>query len=158
MDGLSKCKVDPFGVCSLRAKADSVLSVQCGKWNHAGCSLGKWVTAKFSRNFACIKCEGSIGEAVEHEENLCDKVETIQESTYLIDSVSAGGGCEAAVTARTICGWVKLRECVELLYGRRFPLRLKWAVYESYVRPAILYGSEAWCLKESKMRILQRTD
>ena len=27
MDGLSKCKVDPFGVCSLRAKADSVLSV-----------------------------------------------------------------------------------------------------------------------------------
>ena len=158
MDGLSKCKVDPFGVCSLRAKAVSVLSARCCRWNHAGCSLGKLVTEKFSRNFACIKCEGSIGEAVEHEERLCDKVETIQESTYLVGSVSAGGGCEAAVTARTICGWVKLRECVELLYDSRFPLRLKWAVYESNVRPAILYGSEAWCLKESKMGILQRTD
>ena len=30
----------------------------------------------------------------------------------------------------------------------------KGAVYESYVRPAMLYGSEAWCLKESEMIIL----
>ena len=36
----------------------------------------------------------------------------------------------------------RLRECGELLYGSRFPLRLKGAVYKSYVRPAILYGSE----------------
>ena len=32
--------------------------------------------------------------------------------------------------------------------------KLKGAVYESYVRSAILYGSEAWCVKESKMGIL----
>ena len=68
--------------------------------------------------------------------------------------VCAGGGCEAAVTARTWCGWVKFRECSELLYGRRFPLMLKGAVYASYARPAILYGSETWCLKESEMGIL----
>ena len=41
------------------------------------------------------------------------------------DSMSAGGECEAAVTVRTRCGWVKFRECGELLYDRRFPLRLK---------------------------------
>ena len=41
-----------------------------------------------------------------------------------------------------------------LLYGRRFPLRLKEAVYMSYVRPAMLYGSEAWCQKENGMGIL----
>ena len=58
------------------------------------------------------------------------------------------------MTARTRCGWVKFRECGELLYGRRFPLRLKATVYMSYVRPAILYESEAWCLKESEMEIL----
>ena len=57
--------------------------------------------------------------------------------------MSAGGGCEAAVTARTRCGRVMFRECSELLYGRRFPLRLNGAVYKSYVRPAMLYGSEA---------------
>ena len=37
----------------------------------------------------------------------------------------AGGGCDAAVTDRTRCVWIKFRECGELLYGRRFPLRLK---------------------------------
>ena len=41
-----------------------------------------------------------------------------------------------------------------LLYSRRFPIRLKGVVYKSYVRLAILYGSEAWCLKESEMGII----
>ena len=69
-------------------------------------------------------------------------METVIEFIYLGDRVSAGGGCEAAVTARRRCGWVRFRECDELLYGRRFPLRQKGAVYGSYVRLAILYGSE----------------
>ena len=60
---------------------------------------------------------------------LCDEVETVRQFTYLGDSVGAGGGCEAVVTARTICGLVKFRECSKLLYGRRFSLRLKGAVY-----------------------------
>ena len=57
--------------------------------------------------------------------------------------MSAGGGCEAAVTARTRCWWAKLRECVELLCKGRFPLRLNGAVYKSYVRSALIYESEA---------------
>ena len=35
---------------------------------------------------------------------------------------------------------------------------MKGAVYKSYVRPAILCGSVAWCLKESEMGILRRVD
>ena len=35
---------------------------------------------------------------------------------YLGDRLRAGGGCEAAMIARTWCGWVKFRECIELLY------------------------------------------
>ena len=69
--------------------------------------------------------------------------------------MSASGGCEAA---RTRCGWVRFRECGELQHGKKFPLKLKGAVYRSYVWPAILYGSEAWCLKESEIGILQRTE
>ena len=79
---------------------------------------------RFSRMFACSKCEGNIGETVEQEVKLCDDVETVREFTYLVDMVSAGGGCEVAVTARTRCWWDKCMECVELLYGRRFPLML----------------------------------
>ena len=60
-------------------------------------------------------------------------------NSHILVTVSAGGGCEVAVTARTRCGWVMFRECGELLYGRRFPLRVKVAVCKSYLRPAILY-------------------
>ena len=107
-------------------------------------------------------CRSEEGDSkVSHAENLKEilerqqsrnKVETVRGLTYLGDSVTAGGGCEAAVTARTRCGFVKLREWGELLYGR-FPLKPKGAVYKRYVRPAIMYGSEAWCLKESKREI-----
>ena len=48
-------------------------------------------------------------------------------------------------------------ECGELLHGR-FPLKLKGAVHKSYVRPAILHGSEAWCLKEIEIGILRRIE
>ena len=81
-------------------------------------------------------------------------METAREFTYLGDRVSAGGGCEAAVTARTRCGWAKYMECGELLYGTRFPLRLKGADHKRYIRPVILHGSEAWCLKETDIGIL----
>ena len=85
-------------------------------------------------------------------------MKTVRDFTYLGDTVSAGGGCEAAVTARTRCGWVKLRECGKSLYGRRFPLTLKGVDHKNYVRPAILHGSEAWCLKQNDMEISQRTE
>ena len=74
-------------------------------------------------------------------------METVREFTYLGDMVCAGRGCKAVVTARRRCWWVKLRRCGELLYKNRFPVRLKGAVYKSYVMPALLCGCEAWCLK-----------
>ena len=85
---------------------------------------------------------------MEQEEKSYDEVETVREFKYLDDRVNACGGCEAVVTAGTRRTWAKPREYGELLYGRRFPLKLKGAVYMSYVRPAMLYGSEARCLKE----------
>ena len=120
-------RVDPCGVYSLRVKDKSVLCVQCCKWIHFRCAGVKRVTPNISRNYICRKCEWNIGEAVEQEDKLCVEVEFVRELAYLGDIVS--GGCEAAVTAKTRCGLVKFGECGELLYGRRFPLLLKWAVY-----------------------------
>ena len=65
-------------------------------------------------------------------------METVWEFTYLGNRGSAGGGHEDGMTAITRCGWVKSRECGELLYGRRFPPKLQGAVYKIYVTPAIL--------------------
>ena len=150
-DNMSEGKVDPCLVCILRITANAVLCVQCGKWIHCGCAEVTMVTPKFSRDFLCRKCEGNIGEAVEQEEKLCDEVGTVRESTYIGDRMSAGVGCEAAISGRTRCGCVASMECCELLYGRRFHLQLRGSVYMSYVGPAILYGSDAWHLKESEI-------
>ena len=106
------------------------------------------VTRKSLINFACGKCEVSIGEAVEHEVKLGDEDEAVIEFTYLGDRVCDGRGCVADVAARTSCGWIELGECGESLYGKRFPLRQKGAANESYVRSTMLHGSEAWSPRE----------
>ena len=90
-------------------------------------------------------------------EELCQELGTVRGFCYLGGRVNAGGGCEAAVTARARIGWVKFRECRELLNSKRFSLKLKGMVYQSCVRSAILYGSET-CLRENEMAILRRTE
>ena len=72
--------------------------------------------------------------------------------------VETSGGNEAAVTARTRIGWIKFIECGELLYGRKFSLKIKGRIYHSCVRSAMLYGSETWCLRKNEMAILKRTE
>ena len=91
-------------------------------------------------------------------EVLCDEVETVKGFCYLGDRLNASGGCETAVTARIRIGWMKFRECGELLLGRRFFLKMKGMVYRSCVRSAMLHGSETWCLRENEMVILRRTE
>ena len=71
--------------------------------------------------------------------------------------MSAGGGCEAAVTARTRCWWVKLKECGDFFMAGD-SLQSAKGLFISYIRPAILHGSDALCLKESEVGILQRTE
>ena len=69
-----------------------------------------------------------------------------RELACLDDRVSAGGGGEIAGTAITRRWWAKLRESSDLLHGSRFSVKLKGAAHKSYLRQAILYGSEALCL------------
>ena len=76
-------------------------------------------------------------------------MKAVRKYTYLGYGVR-GGGCEVAVTARTRCGWVELRECGKLLLSKRFPLKPKGTINKSYVMPANLHGSEAWCKKKQK--------
>ena len=77
-------------------------------------------------------------------------METVNGFCYLGNKLNASGGCEAAVTARVRIGWVRFIECGVLLLGNRFSLRMKSKVYRCCIRSAILYGSEAWCLKENE--------
>ena len=140
-------KIDPCGVCGTRVMSNSVLCRACGKWVHARCTEKKKVSVYVNKNF-----KGSA------DEKLCDGVETVSKFTYLGDRLNATGGCETAVTARLRIGCMKFRECSEILKGRRFSLKMKGKIYKSCVRSAMLYGSEAWCLREKEMAILRRTE
>ena len=151
-------KIDPCGMCGKRVKANSLQCEKCRKWIHGRCAKIRRVTPRLARNFVCGKCEKTVKGMVESEEVLCDGVETVKGFCYLGDRVNARGGCEAAVTARVRLGWVKFRECGELLHGKRFPLKTKGLVYRSCVRAAMLHGSETWCMSENELAILRRTE
>ena len=45
-----------------------------------------------------------------------------------------------------------------MLFRRKFSVKMKERIYQSYVRSAMLYGSEMWCLRENEMAILRRTE
>ena len=91
-------------------------------------------------------------------EKMCHEVETVNRFCYLEGRLNSSGGCEAAVTARVRIGWVRFREYGELLLRNRFPLRMKNKVHRCCVRLVVLYGSEAWCLKENEKAILMKTE
>ena len=150
-------KVDPCGLCGRRVMTNSVFCAKCGKWIHGRCAKMKRMTRRLAEGFECEKCKGSE-RADGTDEKLCEEVETVKAFNYLGDRINALGGCEAAVTSRTRLGWMKFRECGELLTARRFTLRLKGKIYRSCVRSSMLYGSETWTLRETELAILRRTE
>ena len=64
-------------------------------------------------------------ETVDLIVKLCDKLETVNRFCYLGDKINFSGCCEAVVTTRVRVGWVRFRECGELLLENRFSLRIK---------------------------------
>ena len=85
------------------------------------------------------------------QEVICDKVKTVKGYCYLGNRLNASGECEVAVTAKTRVEWKQFRECSEILFEKRFSLQIKGKVYKIYVRSAMSYGSETWCLRENKV-------
>ena len=138
--------------------ANSVLCTKCGNWVHGRCAKIKRATARLAMHFVCLKCIETMEGLVDSIKKLCDEVQTVNGFCYLGVRLNASGGYEVAVMARVRIGWVRFRECGELLLGNRFPVKMKGKVYRCCVRSAILYGSEAWCLKENEKSILRRME
>ena len=83
----------------------------------------KNVTCSSATHFVCRRCTDVEGGTKKPVEVLCDEVETVKGFCNLVNRLNARGGCETAVTSRVKIGWIKFRECEELLRGRRFSLR-----------------------------------
>ena len=130
---LFKSKIDPCEVCGRRVMANSVLCTKCGNWVHGKYANIKRATARLATHFVCSKCKGIMEGTVDSIEKLWNEVEAVNGFCYLGDRLNASGGCEAAVTAGVRIGWVRFRECGELLLGNRFPLKMKSKVYRCCV-------------------------
>ena len=83
-------------VCGLRVMAYSALCAQCGKWINSKHTSEEGHTKCFKIFLALVV---NIGNVLEQEERLCHEMKIVRGITYLGGRVSAGGGCEVAVTA-----------------------------------------------------------
>ena len=82
-----------------------------------------------------------------------DKLEVVASFCYLGDMLSAGGGCEMAVTTHVKTAWKKFRELLPVL-----SYKTRGHVYSSCVRSAMLHASETWPLTKTNLQRLQRND
>ena len=71
-----------------------------------------------------------------------DKLEVVASFCYLGDMLSAGGGCEIAVTTRVKTAWKKFRELLPVLTSRHLSYKTCDYVYSSRMRSTMLYASE----------------
>ena len=72
--------------------------------------------------------------------------------------LSAGGGCEIAVTTRVKTAWKKFRELLPVLTSRHLSYKTRGHVYSSCVRSAMLHASETWPLTKTNLQHLQWND
>ena len=120
----NKTKVNP---CAKRVMANSVLCTKCGKWVHGRYAQMKRVTWTLAKSFICEQCveamKGIVGPA--EEITFYDQMELVKSFCHLGDRLNPSDGSEMVMTARMRIGWIKFRECKELLNGRKLSLKMK---------------------------------
>ena len=116
------------------------------------------MTLILAKGFICERYVETIKGNVKPTEELIfyDQVELTKNFFLLGDRSNANGESEATVTAKTIIGLTKFRECGKLLNGRKLLLKIEGQIYQNCVRMAMPHGSETWYLWENEMVILKR--
>ena len=162
--GLDKLKDSgkfPCGVCCEGVGANSIHCSRCKHWVHARCS---GLTGKIRKDpgYVCPRCRGlarpidgrPVTEVVVGDQTL----DVVDEFCYLGDTLSSGGGCTSAIINRCKVAWGKFRKLLPILTSRNLPLLVRGRVYNSCVRPTMLYGGETWAPNDSDLQRLQRND
>ena len=79
---------------------------------------------------------------------------TVPNFRYLGSTVSEDGGLEAEMTHRVQAGWRNWKKVSGVLCDKKISGRVKGKVYNTVVRPAMLYGAETWSVKKAHERKL----
>ena len=150
----------PCAVCRTGVGNNSIYCNGCKLWVHKKCSGLQRLTP--NPDYRCAPCMGNArpidGRPQSEVQVGPDKLEVVASFCYLGDMLSAGGGCEMAVTTRVKIAWKKFRELLPVLTSRHLSYKTLGHVYSSCVRSAMLHASETWPLTKTNLQRLQRND
>ena len=150
----------PCAVCRTGVGNNSIYCNGCKLWVHKKCSGLQRLTP--NPDYRCARCMGNArpidGRPQSEVQVGPDKLEVVASFCYLGDMLSAGGGCEMAVTTRVKTAWKKFRELLPVLTSRHLSYKTRGHVYSSCVRSAMLHASETWPLTKTNLQRLQRND
>ena len=123
----------PCAVCRTGVGNNSIYCNGCKLWVHKKCSGLQRLTP--NPDYRCARCMGNArpidGRPQSEVQVGPDKLEVVASFCYLGDMLSAGGGCEMAVTTRVKTAWKKFSShipppllqdpwpCVQLLRSER---------------------------------------
>ena len=132
----------PCSVCGKGVGRNSVQCTKCQHWVHKRCS---GVHGSLTRErFYLQKC--IPGVLFEDEDKMItwdgDNIEVVDRFSYLGDVISMEGGAQEAVTSRIRSAWKKFKEVANVICGRSISLKVRGALYKSYMRNALTYGAE----------------
>ena len=82
-----------------------------------------------AKGFVCAKCK-MIMRNETFVKRLNDEKETVKGFCYCGNALNASSGFKMMVVARTRIRWIRFQECGEVLYGKRFSLKMKGKVYQ----------------------------
>ena len=99
-------------VCRTGVGNNSIYCNGCKLWVHKKCSGLQRLTP--NPDYRCARCMGNArpidGRPQSEVQVGPDKLEVVASFCYLGDMLSAGGGCEMAVTTHVKTAWKKFRE------------------------------------------------
>ena len=150
----------PCAVCRTGVGNNSIYCNGCKLWVHKKCSGLQRLTP--NPDYRCARCMGNarpIDGRPQYEVQVGpDKLEVVASFCYLGDMLSAGGGCEIAVTTRVKTDWKKFRELLPVLTFCHLSYKTCGHVYSSCMLSAMLHASETWPLTKTNLKRLQRND
>ena len=82
-----------------------------------------------------------------------DHLERLNTFKYIGATVADNGDLDAEMT-HIKSGWKNWKRVSEILCDRGIRLRVKWKVYKTVVRPAMMYSAETWAVKKAQEKKL----
>ena len=83
---------------------------------------------------------------------------TVQSFKYLGSTIDRRGGASKDVESRVTKAWSKWRELSGVICDKKVPTKLKILIYQTVIRPTLLYGCETWPMSVKDERRMATTE